>query len=85
MSKFDQNLTVTQRTGIEDLKRETGEIFLAILLVIELRINIPILDTKSFKVATMHCGECFAPIRAQVDWKSVHGVISMSSSSSSNH
>ena len=33
MCKFDQNLTVTQRIGIEDLKRETGGIFLSILLV----------------------------------------------------
>ena len=39
-------------------------------------ISIQILDTESFKVATMQCGECFAPIRAQVNWKSVHGVIS---------
>ena len=77
MSKFDQNLTLTHGTEIEAWKSETEGIFLSILLVISLRINIQILDTESFKVARVHCGECFAPIRVQVNWKSVHGVISL--------
>ena len=40
------------------------------------KINIQSFDIESFVSCTRHCGECFAPIRGQMNHRSVHGVLS---------
>ena len=76
MSKFDRKVSI--RTFHYSLRRKRemkGKFSTHFDLNLQ-KVNLQIFRIESFMSGTLHSGECFAPIRGQMNRRSVHGVLS---------